>query len=311
MQSIPSVGLGTWKSPRSDDLVNAIVYAVTEAGYTHIDCAEVYGNEDIVGQALKKVVEKGIKREQLWITSKLWSTHHRPGQVEEACRNSLNKLGLDYLDLYLMHQPLAFDPENPVDSQGRVNIDETVTFIDTWREMEKLVEKGFVRHIGASNFTINHLQTLKYTPGIKIRPYVNQVEFSLYMQQTPLRNYMHEEGIRITAYSPCGSPDQGDQGLPVLLKDEVLCQVAKELGKTPGQVALRFLLALEPSGSVIPKSLSPAHIKENISLDFDFNYDQFERLKARERCTRYASIQRILHMDFFADGYNTQIIKKQ
>lgn len=310
MKSIPHVGLGTWKSPRSEELVKAIVYAVTEAGYTHIDCAEVYGNEDIVGQALEKVFNMGIKREQLWITSKLWSTHHRPGQVEQACRNTLKNLKIDYLDLYLMHQPMAFDPEKPQNEKGGVNIDETITFIDTWREMEKLVEKRLVRHIGASNFTINHLQTLKYAEGIKIRPYTNQVEFSLYMQQTPLRNYMHEEGIIITAYSPCGSPDQGDQGLPVLLKDEVLAQVAKEVGKTPCQVALRFLLALEPAGAVIPKSLSPAHIKENIDLDFELTYDQFERLKQRERCTRYASIQRVLHIDFFADGHNTQCVKK-
>lgn len=270
MNRIPTIGLGTWKSPRSEDLINAIVYAVKEAGYVHIDCAAVYGNEDIVGQAFKKLWELGIKREQLWITSKLWNDKHKPEQVEPACRQTLKDLGLDYLDLYLVHWPCQFHPPEVAEKEG--TFDHTTSIVDTWKAMEKLVELGFTKRIGVSNFTVNQLERLKNS-DIKIKPYTDQCEFHIYMQQAPLRRYLHEEGIILTGYSTLGSADSKIPDSPVLLKDEVLNQIATETGKTVGEVALKFLLTIEPGASLLAKSITSERIYKNNHLDFELSLD--------------------------------------
>ena len=308
MDRIPTIGLGTWKSPRSEDLVNAIVYAVKEAGYVHIDCAACYQNEVVVGQAFEKLFASGIKREQLWITSKLWNTQHRPDHVEKACRHTLNLLKIDYLDLYLMHYPTALkagEPEDeyfPKDENGNIIFDREVSFIDTYKAMETLVEKGLVRHIGVSNFTINQLERLKHS-GIRIKPYTNQVEFHLYMQQKPMRNYLHDEGILLTGYSTLGSSDWAKPDQPVLLKDEVLVKIAEETGRTTGEVELKFLNTIEPSAALLAKSITPERIYKNNHLDFNLTPEQVNRLVARERFIRYCNPKENFGTDEFGDGY--------
>lgn len=307
MNRIPTIGLGTWKSPRSDDLINAIVYAVKEAGYVHVDCAACYGNEDVVGQAFKKLWEMGIKREQIWITSKLWNTQHRPDYVEEACRQTLKDLQLDYLDLYLMHYPTAFEARPATGDKfprvdGKIQFDNECSIIDTWKAMEKLVEKGLVKRIGVSNFTINQLERLKHSDA-KLTPYTNQIEFHLYNQQGPLRNYMHENGIRLTGYSTLGTADWAKPGSPVLLQDEVLVQVAKEQNKTVGEVELKFLLTIEPGASLLAKSITPERIYKNNHLDFELTKDQVNRLRSRERAYRYVSPKVNWNTDVLGDGW--------
>ncbi|EAY02148.1 oxidoreductase, aldo/keto reductase family protein [Trichomonas vaginalis G3] len=308
MNRIPTIGLGTWKSPRSEDLVNAITYAIKEAGYVHIDCALCYENEDIVGQALQQCWDSGIKRENIWITSKLWNTHHRLEIVEEACRKTLKDLRLDYLDLYLMHYPFAFQNTgiggslNPLDEKGNTIFDDGVSLIDTWKAMEKLVEKGLVKRIGVSNWTINQLERLKYSDA-KTTPYTNQVEFNLYMQQGPLREYMHKEGIIVTGYSTLGTPDWAKPDEPVVLKDEELNKIAAETGKSVGEVELKFLLTIEPGASLLAKSVTPERIYKNNHLDFELTKDQIQRLRNRERFYRYVDPRKTWKRDGNGDGW--------
>ena len=311
MFNIPTIGLGTWKSPRSDELINAIIYAVKEAGYAHIDCAACYENEDIVGQAFEKLFSMGIKREQLWVTSKLWNTCHKPELVEPAIRKTLSDLHLDYLDLYLMHYPCAFkqlDPNGGISGDkfpqenGKILFDRDVSFIDTYKAMEQLVSKGLTRHIGVSNFSINQLERLKLS-GITIKPYTNQVEFHLYMQQQPLRRYLHDEGIILTGYSTLGSPDWAKPDQPVLLKDPVLVEIAAETGRTVGEVELRFLNTLEPGASLLCKSVTPERIYKNNHLDFSLSPQQVKRLVERERFVRYCSTKIYWGSDEVGDGW--------
>lgn len=288
MLEIPRIGLGTWKS-RDDGLINAIKYAVKEAGYCHLDCAMIYQNEELIGKVLDELFKSGIKREQLWITSKLWHTFRKPELVENACRKTLSDLRLDYLDLYLVHSPQSFQTQEigtcivPRNEDGTVIVDNSVTIIDTWKAMEKLVEKGLVKRIGVSNFTINQLERLKFS-DCKIKPYANQAEYHLYMQQEPLRDYCKKNGIHFTGYSNLGTPDSKVPDDPVLLDDPVLNAVAKEIGKSAGEVALKFLLQLDSNTSIVPKSVTPKRIYSNNHLDFDLSEDQMNRLIKRNRC---------------------------
>ena len=307
MIDIPRIGLGTWKG-ESDELANAIKYAIKEAGYTHLDCAMIYMNEKIVGKALAELFASGVKREQIWVTSKLFHCYHKPELVEVACKKALSDLGLDYLDLYLMHSPQAFQAQDvdkcavPRDKNGNVLLDNSVTIIDTWKAMEKLVEKGLVKRIGVSNFTINQLERIKFS-DCKIRPYANQCELHLYLQQEPLREYCRKNRIHFTGYSNLGTPGSKIPEDPDLLKDPVLNEVAKEIGRSASEVALRFLLQLDSNVSIIPKSVNPKRIYSNNHLDFDISNSQMERLIARNICHRYCQPKRFYGVDIYGDGW--------
>lgn len=292
LEKIPCIGLGTWKSDNKQQLIDAVKYAIKEADYVHIDCAPAYHNESIIGEALQELFNSGIKREQIWITSKLWNTQHHPDSVEPAIRNTLADLKLYYLDLYLIHTPTAFKTMGPKeglfpkDENGKIIIDRSVSILDTWKAMQHVQEIGLTRFVGVSNFNINMLERIKYS-GLPL-PYVNQVEYHLYMQQDPLRWYCRTNNIIFEGYSPFGSPDSarpGDERADVLGNSH-LCQISQELGKTPAQVELRFLQQLEEGCVLIPKSVNPVRIKQNIDLNFDLNSDQMECLKKQQRCLR-------------------------
>ena len=242
----------------------------------------------------------GIKREQLWITSKLWNDQHRPEQVEPACRKTLKDLGIDYLDLYLIHWPSQFNAPDKIETEGF--FDNKTSIVDTWKAMEKLVDLGLTKHVGVSNFTINMLERLKHSDA-KLIPYTNQCEFHLYHQQGPLRKYCHEEGIIFTGYSTLGTADSATSDFPVLLKDEELGKVASETGKTVGEVELKFLLTIEPGASLLAKSITPERIYKNNHLDFELTKDQVERLRRRERAFRYCDPRRFWKGDIYGDGY--------
>lgn len=308
MKSIPRVGLGTWKSGNNDEVTESVRYAIEEAGYRHIDCAYIYLNEANVGKALHDVLSRGVvKREDLFITSKLWSTEHDPKDVEAACRQTLKDLQLNYLDLYLIHDPYAYKKidgnPSPRDENGDVMFDRTIPVVETWKAMEKLVPLGLTRHIGFANFNIDLMEKIRFSPGVTMKPYANQVELHLYLQQPALVQYCQSRNIQLTGYSCLGTPDFASNDCPVLLKDEVLNAVAKEVNRSPAQVELRFLLELGSNVSVLAKSVTPERIKSNIDLDFELSQDQVERLRSRNIQFRYCNRFKMLKVNCFGDEW--------
>ncbi|KAH8553565.1 NADP-dependent oxidoreductase domain-containing protein [Umbelopsis sp. PMI_123] len=266
---IPLVGLGTWLA-KENEVKNATEHAINY-GYRHIDCAHVYRNEHEVGQALKNVK---VPREQIFITSKVWNNSHRPDRVEKALDVTLKNLGVSYLDLYLIHWPVAFKPTEdlfPTTADGKVALDDGVTIADTWAAMEKLLDTGKVKAIGVSNFNIEKLEKLKTTA--KIIPAVNQVELHPYLPQDDLLEYSQKNGIHLTAYSPLGN---NLAGAARVVDDPTVVKVAEKLGKTPAQVLISW--AAQRGTSVIPKSVTPSRIESNFH-DFELPKEDFEALK--------------------------------
>ncbi|KAK7685526.1 hypothetical protein QCA50_011392 [Cerrena zonata] len=250
---IPAVGYGTWKST-AEEVTAAVEYAIKEAGYRHIDCAWGYGNEEAVGEGIRR---SGVPRDQLFVTSKLWSTHH--SKVEEALDESLKKLGLEYLDLYLVHWPVHLNPDGnhpafPTRPDGSRDIVTDWPLSKTWEQMEAVYAKGKAKAIGVSNFSQKKLEEI--LPTAKVIPAVDQLEFHLYNPQHGLAEYLKSKGILPQAYSPLGST-----GSP-LLSDETAAAIAKKYDVPVVGILLGYLVA---KGIVaLPKSVTPTRILSNL-----------------------------------------------
>ncbi|XP_077297821.1 aldo-keto reductase 1B-like [Arctopsyche grandis] len=289
--AIPIFGLGTWKSKPGE--VDQAVKDAIDIGYRHIDGAHVYGNEKEIGNAIAAKIEEGIvKREDLYIVSKLWHTFHNPELVEKGCRRSLEDLGLEYLDLYLIHHPVGFvesDELIPTDANGALMYS-NVDYVDTWLAMEKLVTSGLVKSIGISNF--NHLQIERILSVATIVPVTNQVECHPYLSQKRLGDWMVDRNITLTAYSPLGSPDRPTvkPDDPDLLADPRLLPLAEKYNKTPAQILLRY--HIERGFIVVAKSVSKERLRQNFEIfDFKISPEDMKTLMSFENNLRYFKME--------------------
>jgi diketogulonate reductase-like aldo/keto reductase len=265
---MPAIGLGTFGSDHvSADEVAAAVEDAASVGYRHFDCASVYGNEDRIGFALRNILHSGVPREELWITSKLWNDKHAEGDVIPSFRKSLGDLQLDYLDCYLIHWPFPnFHPPGcevtSRSADARPYIHEN--YMKTWRQLEKLVEQGLVRHIGTSNMTIPKLELL--LRDCRIRPAVNELEMHPHMQQPELFGFLRANGIEPVAYSPIGSPGRPQRDRTpddtVDIEDPVIVAIARRLGVHPAVVCVKW--ACQIGATPIPFSTRRANYLANL-----------------------------------------------
>lgn len=285
---MPMIGLGTWKSSPGE--VYEAVKAAIKTGYRHIDCALIYGNEAEVGQALADCYKDGIvTREDMWITSKLWNDSHAPEDVLPGIKQTLADLRLDYLDLYLMHWPVAIKRGEgfPLSKEKLISLDD-LPVETTWQAMEGLIKQGLARHIGVSNFSITKLKGL--LQNAEISPEMNQVELHPYLQQTDLLEFGKANGIFLTGYSPLGSSDRPDSlkaaDEPVLLEDPTIAAIAERHGATPAQVLISW--AVHRGTAVIPKSVNPDRIQQNLaSIEVSLSEEDMQAISELDRHRRY------------------------
>ena len=275
---MPALGFGTL-IPDAAETITATRDAL-EAGFRHFDCAERYRNEREVGEALQAgMAAGGIAREDIFVTTKLWNTNHRPERVEPAFEASLNRLGLEYLDLYLIHTPFAFQPgdeQDPRDHNGNVIYDDDVTLLETWRALESLVDHGSCRAIGLSDITLNDL--LPIYEAARIKPAVVQVESHPYLPETELLDFCREKDIVFLAFAPLGHGMK-----PGLLEDPVISKIAAEVGKTPAQVLLAW--AVQRGTAVLTTPKTPARAKENFDISAlpEDALNEINRIQTRQR----------------------------
>jgi len=275
---MPALGFGTL-IPDPAVTITATTAAL-EAGFRHFDCAERYGNEREVGQALQAgLAAANIAREDIFVTTKLWNSNHRPERVEPAFHASLERLRLQYLDLYLIHTPFAFQPgddQDPRDPNGNVLYDYDVTLLDTWKAMETLVDHRKCRAIGLSDVGLDELKPIY--DSARIKPAVIQAESHPYLPETELLDYCKQKGIVFLAFAPLGHGMR-----PGLLEDPVIAAIAARVGKTPAQVLLAWAVQRGTALLTTPKTAARARESFDISALPQDALDEINRIQTRQR----------------------------
>ncbi|XVF00986.1 hypothetical protein REPUB_Repub04eG0049400 [Reevesia pubescens] len=282
---MPIIGLGVWRM-EGKDIKDLIINSI-KLGYRHFDCAADYQNEAEVGEALSEAFKTGlVKRDDLFITTKLWNTDH--GHVLEACKDSLKKLQLDYLDLYLVHFPVAIrhtgigETGSPLVEDGVLDIDTTISLETTWHAMEDLVSKGLVCSIGISNYDV--FLTRDCLAYSKVKPAVNQIETHPYFQRESLVKFCQKHGICVTAHTPLGGAAANTEwfGTVSCLDDPVLKGLAEKYKKTVPQIVLRW--GIQRNTVVIPKSSKFERLQENFQVfDFELAKEDMDLIKTIDR----------------------------
>lgn len=287
---MPILGLGTWKSAPGE--VKKAVKEAIKIGYRHIDCASIYMNEREVGEAISESIKEGIvTRDELWITSKLWNNAHEKDRVIPALQKTLKDLQLDYLDLYLIHWPVAHKYETIMPrTKDDYFTESELSIPDTWEIMEEAVKIGLTRHIGVSNFGKKKLANL--IANCTIIPEVNQVELNPYFQQDDLVEFCKLNDIHVTAYSPLGSNDRPKElkaeNEPTLLEDKTLLKLADDKDISIAQLILSWIVSRDIS--VIPKSVNPARLKQNLtSADIKLFEADIKIIESINKNRRYVS----------------------
>ena len=275
---MPALGFGTL-IPDAAVTIRATRDAL-EAGFRHFDCAERYRNEREVGQALQAgLAAGGIAREDIFVTTKLWNSNHRPERVKPAFEASMERLGLEYLDLYLVHTPFAFQPgdeQDPRDQSGNVVYDHEVTLLDTWKAMESLMDHGQCRAIGLSDITLDKLKPIY--ESARIKPAVIQVECHPYLPETELLEFCRQQGIVFLAFAPLGHGAR-----PGPLEDPVILSIAARTGKTPAQVLLAWAVQRGTALLTTPKNAARARENFDISPLPENVLDEINRIQTRQR----------------------------
>ncbi|WP_231581604.1 aldo/keto reductase [Silvibacterium bohemicum] len=274
---MPALGFGTL-IPDPAVTISATKGALN-AGFRHFDCAERYLNEREVGNALQAGLAEGITREELFVTTKLWNTNHQPERVEPAFAASLDRLGLSYVDLYLIHTPFAFQPgdeHDPRDPDGNVIYDREITLLDTWRAMEDLVDRGRCRAIGLSDVSLDKLVPIY--EAARIKPSAVQVEAHPYLPETELLEFCKEKGIVFLAFAPLGHGIR-----PGLLENPVILAIAAQVGKTPAQVLLAWAVQRGTALLTTPRSAERAKENFDISALPEDAFNEINRIETRHR----------------------------
>jgi alcohol dehydrogenase (NADP+) len=275
---MPVLGFGTL-IPDAAATISATRDAL-EAGFRHFDCAERYRNETEVGEALQAgLAAGGIDRKDIFVTTKLWNTNHRPDRVEAAFEESLNRLKLDYLDLYLIHTPYAFqagEEQDPRDQNGNVIYDKGVTLLDTWKAMESLVDGGKCRAIGLSDVGLKELVPIY--ESARIKPAVIQIESHPYLPETELLEFCKEKDIVFLAFAPLGHGIK-----PGPLEDPIILAIAARVGKTPAQVLLAWAIQRGTALLTTPRTAARARENFDISSLPEDAFDEINRIQTRQR----------------------------
>ena len=279
---MPLLGFGTL-IPDAAETIKATRYAL-EAGFRHFDCAERYRNESEVGLALETgLADLGLTREDIFVTTKLWNTNHRPERVEAAFEGSLKRLRINYLDLYLIHTPFAFQPgdeQDPRDENGNVIYDNEVTLFDTWRAMESLVDGGKCRAIGLADVTLDKL--IAIYESARIKPAVVQVESHPYLPENEMLEYCKEKGITFLAFAPLGHGIK-----PGPLEDPAVLAAAALVGKTPAQVLLAW--AIQRGTALLTTAKTEARARENFDIS-PLPQDAFDAINNIETRQRFNNV---------------------
>ncbi|KAJ4770624.1 NAD(P)-linked oxidoreductase superfamily protein [Rhynchospora pubera] len=299
---MPMVGLGVWRMEGKS--IRDLILSAIKIGYRHFDCAADYQNEAEVGEALEEAFKSGlVKREHLFITTKLWNSDH--GHVLEACKDSLKKLRLEYLDLYLVHFPVATrhtgvgTTASAIGEDGVLDIDTTISLETTWHAMEDLVSKGLVRSIGISNYDV--FLTRDCLAYSKIKPAVNQIETHPYFQRDSLVRFCQKHGVCVTAHTPLGGAAANTEwfGSVSCLDDPTLKALAEKYNKTVAQLILKW--GLQRNTVVIPKSSKEERLRENFQVsDFTISDDDMDKIKAIDRKYRTNQPAKFWGIDLYA-----------